>query len=53
MAVNLRKYERQGEVVLMGDFNSSIGKASTQNENIGQYREVTNDKSGSEMSASL
>ncbi|MEO9966262.1 MAG: hypothetical protein ABJF11_10765 [Reichenbachiella sp.] len=49
VAVDVQKYKRQGEVVLVGDFNSRIGKASKLNENIGQYGEVTNNKNGEEM----
>ena len=49
VAVDLRKYKRQGEEVLMGDFNSGIGNASNPNENIGQYGNVTNNKNGAEM----
>ena len=37
MALDPQKYKRQGEVVLVGDFNSSTAKASNPNENIGQY----------------
>ena len=33
----------------MGDLNSSIGKASNPNENIGQYGEVPNNKNEAEM----
>ena len=36
VAVDVQKYKRQGEVVLLGDFNSRIGKASNPNENVGQ-----------------
>ena len=33
----------------MGDFNSRNGKASSPNDNIGQYGQVTNSKNGAEM----
>ena len=49
VAVDAQKYKRQGEVVLVGDFNSRIRKASSPNENIGQYGEVTKNKNGAEM----
>ena len=41
--------KRQGEVVLVGDFNSRIGKTSKLNENIGQYGEETKKNNGEEM----
>ena len=49
VAADVQKYKRRGEVVLVGDFNSRIGKASNPNENIGQYGEVTKNKNGAEM----
>ena len=33
----IQKCKRQGEVVLVGDLNSRVGKASNPNENVGQY----------------
>ena len=39
-----------GEVVLLGDFNSRIGKASKLNENVGQYGEETKNMNGEEIS---
>ena len=49
VAVDVQKYKRQGKVVLVGDFNSRIGKASNPNENIGQYEEITKNNNGAEM----
>ena len=49
VAADVQKYKRRGEVVLVGDFNSRIGKASNPNENIGRYGEVTKNKNGAEM----
>ena len=50
IAVDLQKYRRQGEVVLVGGFTSRIGrKASNPNENIGQHGKVTNNKNGTDM----
>ena len=49
ISVDVQKYKRQGEVVLVGDFNPRIGKASNPNENIGQYGEETKNKNGAEM----
>ena len=43
------KYKRQGEAVLVGDFNSRTGKASNPSEHIGQYGEVKKNKNGAEM----
>ena len=43
------KYKRQGEAVLVGDFNSGTGKASNPSEHIGQYGEVKKNKNGAEM----
>lgn len=49
VAVDVRKYERQGEAVLLGDFVSRIGKASNPDENIGQDGSVTHsNKNGAE-----
>ena len=49
VAVDVQKYKRQGEVVLVGDFYSRNGKASNPNENIGHYGEVTNNKNEAAM----
>ena len=49
VAVAVRKYKRQGEVVLVGDYNSRKGKASNLNEKIGQYGEVPNNENGEEL----
>ena len=49
VAIDVQKYKRQGEVVLVGDFNSRIGKASNPNENIGQYGEVIKNMNGAEV----
>ena len=49
MAVDVRRYKRQGEAVFMGDFISRIGKSSNPNENIGHYGEVTEIKNGTWM----
>ncbi|MEP1954874.1 MAG: hypothetical protein ABJJ26_08050 [Algoriphagus sp.] len=46
VAADVQKYKRQGEVVLVGYFNSRIGQASKLSENIGQYGEVTKNKNG-------
>ena len=48
-AADLQTYKRQGEVVIAGDFNLRIGKASNPSENIGRYGEVTNNIYGAEM----
>ena len=49
VAVDIQKYKRQGEVVLVGDFNSRIRKASILNENILQRGEETKKNNGKEM----
>ena len=49
VAVDVQECKQQGEVVVVGAFNSRIGKASNPNENIGQHGEVAKNKSGAEM----
>ena len=49
VAVDVQEHKKQGEVVLVGYFNSRIGKASNPNENIGQDGDVTKNKNGAEM----
>ena len=34
---DVENHKWQGEVVLVGDLNSRVGKASNPNENVGQY----------------
>ena len=46
-------YEMLGEVVLVGYFDSRIGKASNPNENIGRHGGVTNYESGVDMLKSM
>ena len=36
-AVDVQRNKRQGQVVIVGDFNSTIEKARNLDENIGQY----------------
>ena len=49
MRKRIQKYKWQGEVGLVGHYNSRIGKASNPNKNIGLYGEETTDKTGTDM----
>ena len=42
IANDVQKYKRQGEVMLVGDFNAREGKASRPDDIIGQYEERKN-----------
>ena len=53
VAVGAHMYEMLGEVVLVGYFDSRIGKASNPNENIGRHGGVTNYESGVDMLKSM
>ena len=49
VAEDVQKVCKQGEVELIGDFNSGIGKANNPNGSIGQYGEETKNNIGEEM----
>ena len=51
--VDVQKYKRQGEVVLVGVFSSRLGKASDPNENVGQCGEATRMRMGQRRWCSL
>ena len=49
IAEDVQKYKKQGEVMLVGDFNARVGKASRPDDIIGQYGEGKKNTNGVEM----
>ena len=49
IAEDVQKCERPGEVMLVGDFNARVGKASRPDDIIGQYGEGEKNTNGVEM----
>ena len=49
IAEDAQKYTRQGEVMLVGDFNARVGKASRPDDIIGHYGEGKKNTNGVEM----
>ena len=49
VAADVQNFKRMGEVVLVGDFNSRIGRTTNPQGAIGQYGEGATNKNGEEM----
>ena len=49
VAADVQNFKRKGEVVLVGDFNSRIGRTTNPHGAIGQYGEEATNKNGEEM----
>jgi hypothetical protein len=49
LTTDTRRFQAQGEVLLMGDFNSRVGSASQPNQHIGEWGEPTADAAGAAL----